>query len=722
VDQAGIIETSEFSRIGGNLKIDQIVTDRVKAGFSLNMGVTDRAGVISAASEGRNGRNGIITNITLFSPVQGRVRYSEAEYDENGLLISTRDGGVLNPKKLTETTENSNRAFNAYANVYAEVELAEGLNLRSTFGTNIWSYKGKYWASSELGWARDLGGVAILGQNQSTGWLNENTLSYNKKFGIHGFNAVVGYTAQAGRFESLTLRSQNFPVPNINIDALGSALEAQPNRTSATESGLRSYLGRLNYTLNDKYLFTLTARYDGSSKFAEGNKWGLFPSSAFAWRLGEEEFIKSIDAISSAKVRLSYGQSGNEQIPTDQSISSYGFNTYGFGGVGQQSGVALNRLDNPDLTWETTTQFDAGFELGLFNHRVYLNFDYYKKNTRDLLLAVPVPYSTGFETAFQNLGEVENKGVEFSVSTQNIAQKKFQWSTDFNISFNKNKVISLGDAEEFIVSSIGEHRNDFIVRVGESVGSYYGFEYDGLYNYSDFVEFEGMSNEEAAAVMADFDRGQDEWFTLKEGIPEQNGVSKYRPGIIKLKDLNNDGVIDLNDRTILGSAQPDHYGSVTNNFSYGPIDLSVFLTWSVGNEVYHNNLKRGLSTAIPFFNKYGPVRDRWTPENPDTDEWSIWGGADGGVGDNLQSYYIEDGSYLRVANITLGYVFPKTLLDKVGLGSARIYGGIDNLHVFTNYSGFDPDVSVGTNQLTPGLDWDAYPKMRTYRVGLNVGF
>jgi len=721
IDQQGIVNTSEFKRFGGNIKIDQKVSDKFKLGFNLNAGITDRGGIISAASEGRNGQNGVITNITLFTPVQGQIRYADATYDENGLLLSTRDGDVVNPKSLVDKTVNTNRTLNAFTNVYGEYQLAEGLTFRSSFGANINIFKGKAWFPSDFGWGRNVNGIAIIGTNQNSGWLNENTLSYVKKVGNHGFNAVLGYTTQYSQFETLRAESNDFPVPNINLDALGSALAAQTNRTNAGESGLRSYLGRVNYTLNEKYLFTVTGRYDGSSKFAKGKKYGLFPSAAFAWRLGEEKFIADVDAISSAKFRVSYGQSGNQSIPNDFSISSYGFANYGFGNTGQQSAVFLNRLDNPDLSWETTAQFDIGFELGLFKDRVYLNFDYYQKNTFDLLLAVPVPFTSGFRTSFQNLGEVENKGVELSISTRNITGKKFSWDTNFNISFNKNEVLNLGDAEEFLVSSIGEHRNDYIVRVGESIGSYYGFVNDGVYSYNDFVEFEGLGQAESEAIMADFDRAQDTWFTLKEGVPSKLGAARFRPGMIKLKDINGDGIVDPDDRTILGSSQPDHYGSVTNNFSYGPIDLSVFMTWSVGNEVYNNNLTRGMSTAIPFFNKYGVIRDRWSPTNTDTDVWGVWGEGDSGIGDDLQSYYIEDGSYLRIANLTLGYRFPKDLLQKVGIASARAYVGIDNIHVFTNYTGFDPDVSVGFNQLTPGLDWDAYPKMRTYRVGINVG-
>jgi len=722
VDQNGIIETSEFGRIGGNLKLDHKVSDRITTGLNLNMGVTNRGGIISAASEGRNGRNGVITNMTLFSPVQGRVRYPEAQYDENGILLSTRDGDVLNPKSQIKANENTNQAFNAFANVYGQIELMEGLTFRSSFGTNIYTSKRKSWASSELGWGRNVNGIGVIVQDQNLGWLNENTLSYDKKLNAnHRFNAVVGYTEQFGRYEFLRLESQNFPSPYINLDALGSAKQTQPNSSSASNSGLRSFLGRVNYTLSEKYLFTLTGRRDGSSKFAKGKKWSFFPSAAFAWRLGEENFIQSINAISSAKFRLSYGQSGNQGIPTDRSISSYDFSTFGFSD-GVSSAVALNRLDNPELTWETTTQADVGFEFGLFNDRVYFNFDYYKKNTKNLLLNVPIPYTSGFDVSFQNLGEVENKGVELSLSTQNVVGRKFKWSTEFNISFNNNTVLNLGDANEFIVSSIGEHQNDYIVQVGQPLGSYYGFVFDGIYHYDDFVEFDGMTADQAKAVMDEFNRNDEMWFTPKEGLALKQGVSRFRPGMIKLKDVNNDGVVDTEDRTVLGSVQPDHYGSITNNFSYGRFDLSVFLTWSVGNDVYHNNLKRGMATAIPFFNKYGMIRDRWTAENPDAEVWAIWGGGDSGLGDDLMSYYIEDGSYLRVANVTLGYNLPPSFLKKIRLKSVRIYGGIDNLHVFTNYRGFDPDVSVGTNPLTPGLDWDAYPRMRTYRAGLNVGF
>ncbi|MEM8525528.1 MAG: TonB-dependent receptor [Bacteroidota bacterium] len=722
IDQSGIVNNSNFSRLSGNLKVNQKINDKLRGGFNMNIGYTKNVGVITAASQSSNGQNGLITNVTLFTPVQGRVNVDDAEYDEDGILISTRDGDIVNPERLANDVTNTNNNINAFGNAFLEYSPLKGLAIRSSLGSNVNYFRARFFYPGTFGWGRNTNGRARIGSNQNLNWLNENTVSYNNTFGVSKINAVLGFTQQRSRFESLVSEAIDFAIPGVNLDNLAAANEVLPTRSNGTEWSLLSYIGRFNYTLNERYLFTVTARYDGSSRFAEGNKWGLFPSAAFAWRLGEEGFIQNIDAISSAKARASYGISGNHEIGLYRSLASYNLANYVADGA-RDPGLSINRLSNPDLTWETTAQLDVGFEFGLFKDRIYFNFDYYKKNTTDLLLEVPIPYTSGFNFAFKNIGEVENRGVELSLSTVNMKKGGFQWRTDFNISFNRNQVISLGpEAEEFTVSSIGAHRNDYIVRVGESLGSIYGFTWDGIYNYDDFVEFDGLDQVQREAIMADFDRGQDEWFTLKDGVPTKAGTSKYRPGMIRFSDLNGDGVIDVEDRSIIGNTQPDHFGGITNNFSYKGVDLSVFMTWSYGNDVYNNNVRRGTATAIPFFNKYGVIRDRWTPENPDTDMWSIWGGADGGSGDDTHSFFVEDGSYLRLSNVTLGYTFSKAKLKKARINSLRVYAAADNLHVWTKYTGFDPDVSVGRNQLTPGLDWDAYPRMRTVRAGLNIGF
>ncbi len=721
INQDGIVNNSNFKRYSGNLKIDQNITKRLKAGINLNMGFTRNTGVVTAASEARQGRNGVITNVTLFTPVQGRVRYSDGEYDADGVLISTRSNDVLNPEKQINEVVNKKNAINAFGNFYAEYQLAQNLSIRSSLGTNLWQDKGVFFWPGTFGWGRSTNGRAVVGSANNLGWVNENTLNYNTKVGIHKIDGVVGFTQQGSRFESFNTQIIDFAIPSLNLDNLGSGAQPLPSRSTSSEWGLYSFLGRANYVLSDKYIFTFTGRYDGSSRFAEGKQWGFFPSGAFAWRIGEENFIKSIDVISSAKARVSYGLSGNNQIGTFRSLSQLNVANYVTGST-LQPGISIGQLANRDLTWETTTQLDAGFELGLFNDRVYFNFDYYVKNTKDLLLAVPIPLTSGFDISFKNFGEVQNRGVELSLNTVNIKSKDFTWSTDFNISFNRNEVIDIGDAENIRFSSLGEHRDDYIVQVGQPLGSIYGFVWDGIYNYDDFVEFEGLSQAQREEVMADFVRGQETWFTLKEGVVQRGGTSKYRPGMIKFEDQNGDGIVDVDDRTILGNTQPIHFGGITNNFAYKNFDFSVLTTWSYGNKVYNNNMRRGTSTAIPFFNKYGVIRDRWTPSNPDTDIWGIWGDGDGGSGDITHSFFIEDGSYIRLSNITLGYSVPKSFLGTGSFKNIRIYGSVDNLHVFTNYRGFDPDVSVGFNQLTPGLDWDAYPKMRTFRVGVNAGF
>ncbi|WNJ20068.1 TonB-dependent receptor [Pontibacter sp. G13] len=719
VDQSGIVDKSRFQRLYGNMKLNQQINKKFKSGLNINMGYTKRNGVVTAAAESRT-RNGVLTNVLLFSPVQGVQRRPEAQYDENGLLIADRDGEVTNPEVLINNTTNVNNNMQAFGNAFLEFQPIKGLVFRSTFGGNISNYRGKAWYPGDFGWGRATNGRAIVGTNQNVGWLNENTLSYKTKLGDHGINAVVGFTQQGGTWESLRTTSIDFDIPGVNIDNLAAAKEVLPTNSTRTQWGLMSFLGRVNYTLLDRYLFTATARYDGSSKFAEGNKFGLFPSAAVAWRVSDEPFLESVKSLSNLKLRASYGLSGNQEIGLYRSLASYNLNNAYYAGS-IQPGLAPERLANPDLTWETTTQLDVGLELGLFKDRVQFTFDYYNKQTTDLLLEVPVPFTSGFSTTFENLGAVENKGLEFSLYTVNISQKEFLWTSNFNISFNQNKVLDLGDAEEFTVTAIGENRNDYIVRVGESIGAMYGFVADGIYNYDDFEEFNELSNEEAALLMDGFDRAS-ETFTPKEGVPLRAGISRFRPGVIKFKDLNGDGVIDTDDRTIIGNAMPKHFGGFSNNFSYKGFELSVFMNWSYGNDIYNNNRVRGMATAIPFFNKLGFIRDRWTPENPDTDIISIWGTGDGGADDINNTFYIEDGSYLRLSNITFAYNLPKNFLTRIGVKGCRLYVAGDNLHVWTNYTGYDPDVSVGNNQLTPGLDFDSYPRMRTYRMGASIQF
>jgi len=726
--QDGIVETSAFERLTLNMNVDQKIGERVNAGISLNIGNNRRAGVVSAASENANGRNGVITSAILFSPVQGLTRYNDAEYDENGRLVTLRSGDITNPFLLINGNTNDTREIQAFGNAFASYRITDDIKFKSSVRGNLYSSKGKSYFSERFGWGRTANGRAFSRSNLSEGITFEQQLSYNKNIGNDNFNAVLVYEQQQGSFETILSSSTGFNLPGVNLDNLFTAEETQATRSNQTSSSLKSFLGRANYNLDDKYLFTVSARYDGSSRFAEGAKWGFFPSAAVAWKIGNEDFLKESSVIDDWKIKASYGVTGNAQIGSFRSLAQAEYSSYILGGSNIAAGIATSSLSNPDLTWETTTQYDVGTTLSLFDYRLNVSLDIYNKDTRDLLLEVPLPSNSGYTFSFSNIGKVNNRGVELSIGGTVINKKDFSWSSNFNISFNKNEVQDLGDANEFFVRAFGDNQttNDYVVRVGESLGSVFGLEQNGLYQYSDFEEFNGLSEADAAAKLnADAEEQglafYDVIYTLKEGTVLTAGVTEYRPGLPKFEDVNGDGIVNSDDRQIIGNTLPEHFGGLTNNFKFKGVDLSVLTTWSYGNDIYNKNLKKGTSTAIPFYNKFGQVRDRWTPTNTDTDVPSTWGYGDSGTGNNALSEYLEDGSYIRIANVTLGYTFPKSLISKAGFRTARFYVAADNLHVFTNYSGYDPEVSVGNNQLTPGLDIDSYPRQRTFRVGLSFG-
>jgi hypothetical protein len=326
----------------------------------------------------------------------------------------------------------------------------------------------------------------------------------------------------------------------------------------------------------------------------------------------------------------------------------------------------------------------------------------------------------------------------------NIDKTNFKWTSNFNISFQKNKIVDMGRAKDFYITAIGDNqiRNDYVVRKGESLGSFYGLKQIGVYNYSDFVEFDGMTDAQAAEKMRtdliaqnakNNTPGNGWWtlyYTLKDGVQTSSFVPNklYRPGLPKFENQNpgtgegKDNNVNSDDRTIIGNALPKHFGGFTNNFSYKNFDLTVITSWTYGNQIYNKNLAKGTETAIPYINKYAMIKDRWTPEHPNTTIPGLWGNSGGGNTATAYSLFIEDGSFLRLANITMGYRFDNNLIKKVGVKSCRVYASIDNVFLWSKYSGYDPDVSVGSNQLTPGLDSDSYPRQRTFRFGINIGF
>jgi len=474
-------------------------------------------------------------------------------------------------------------------------------------------------------------------------------------------------------------------------------------RSSLTRFAFNSYFGRLNYSLKDRYLLTITGRVDGSSKFGTDNKYAFFPSAALAWRVSDEPFINNnISAISNLKLRTSYGVTGNSEIAAYSALGLLGSNYYYVFNNTRASGIGLNRLANPELKWEKTAQSDIGIELGLFDNRIALEADVYYRKTTDMLLSAPLPRTSGYDNITRNIGSMENKGLEISLNTINVKAGSFQWSTTFNVSMNKNKVLSLATPADIFSGNPGFVNNTGVIRVGESVGSFYGLVRLGTW---------GTDEADEAAKFTSYRSSQ-----------------PILPGDLKYKDMNGDYVINDADRVIIGNNNPDAWGSFINNFRYGNFDLMIDLQYSYGNDVL-NMTKHSAEDRVSIANSYTSVLNAWTPTNQNTSVAAIRDTRAGYV-TNVDSHWVEDGSFLRGRNILLGYTFPTPMVERIKLDRLRIYASVQNFFLSTKFSGNDPEVvsvsyagggSSTTNYFSQGQTFFDYPKPTVYMLGLSIG-
>jgi TonB-linked SusC/RagA family outer membrane protein len=457
-----------------------------------------------------------------------------------------------------------------------------------------------------------------------------------------------------------------------------------------------SYLGRAQYSLNDKYLFTMTGRVDASSKFGENNKYSFFPSGAVAWRIINEPFMENVAILSDLKLRSSIGIIGNQAIQPYQSLPLVGPQGEGVfnNGTGYTFYISSqpSSYNNPDLKWETTRQFDIGLDAAFFDNRLSFAFDYYQKYTYDLLLSTPISSTTGFEVTTMNIGNVENRGFDVEVTSINTAASSpVQWNTSFNFSRNRNEVTTLATDTDVNLGS------GLILREGQPIGTFYGYQFEGIFQ-----------SDEEAAESAVF-------------VTQQSGPNQAKAGDRKYKDVVEDGVINEADRTILGNAQPDFTWGLNNNIGYKNFTLSFFIQGSHGNEMANLN-----SSSLEDFRGLNNVSadaalNRWTPDNPSNRYPRALANRAVDVG-TFSSTMVEDASYVRLKNITLGYNLPGSLLQKVSVRSIRVYVSASNLVTFTDYSGFDPEgSSFGTTTAYPGVDQGRYPLTKTYLLGLNIG-
>jgi TonB-linked SusC/RagA family outer membrane protein len=715
-NDAVIINTGS-NRYQGRLSVDQTLSKKFRTGVSLNYSANSYFGTDASIT---NRDQASVTSYLLYNTLGYRPVTGRTDFSEDDLLGSLIDSDIntnndyrVNP--ILSTNNEYNKTWNntLFANAYVTYNITKGLTFKTTGTVNVNDANREFFYNSFTAQGNPANPGNTKGQwggKQSTDryiWSNENTLNYKKKLGTdHNIDALVGFSAQKTNMKTAGFTSINVGNELLGINGLASGTPfALVN--SAAENTLLSYLGRINYDYKSKYLLTVSARADGSSKFSANNKWGYFPSGALAWKLSSEPFMKNVKVISDAKLRVSYGLVGNNRVddyPYQDQLTQAVDASYSWNNASPTLGTLISRLGNEDLTWETSKQLDLGLDLSFFKRRVEMIVDVYRKDTRDLLLNAAMPKFTGFSTAYKNIGAIRNQGLELTLNTINIKKENFSWETNFNISFNQNKVLALsGETNRLETIQWNQAYTNsplYITEVGQPAGQFLGYIWEGNYQYADF-------DETAPGV-----------YLLKSAVPTNgNTRASIKPGDIKYRDLNGDGTVDDKDKTIIGRGTPIHTGGLSNIFRYKGFDLNVFFQWSYGNDLINANRLMFEGTSLNLLNQFATYTNRWTPENQNNDQYRTNGYGPTG---RYSTKVIEDGSYLRLKTLSIGYNIPAKFLSKYKVKNVGLTMAAQNLFTWTNYTGFDPEVSTRNSVLTPGFDYSAYPNARTVVFGINV--
>ena len=691
--QDGIIIGSDYKRGTLRFNLDSKVSDKIKMGLSSQISYESQLQANVNTTGGSGG--GTLLDALLSSPVT-------PVYDSTGAFTFANGPQpyailVGNPVAAATLNSDKNKNTRIFANVFGEYEPIKGLKLRTSFGGEYRNFRNDVFRPANTYLGAQQNGYAQIVTNNNYNWLNENTITYDKNFGGgHVINAVAGITYQEWRNASVTATSTGLSTNNLGTDNLAIGTAAAASNTN--QNSLASFLGRLNYRLFDKYLFTFTFRADGSSRFGENNKWGYFPSGAIAWRVKEENFLRDIDAISDLKLRVSYGSTGNQEIGSYLSQKQYTANSYVLNRT-RVSGFSPANLPNAGLSWEPTKTLDAGFDLNIFGNRVQITADYYNKKTEKLLFQVALPSTSGFGAMTQNIAKVQNQGVELAINTVNIDRKSVKWSTSFNISANRNKILDLGNVPFQYTGNVssnlfpGGGRFYSILQVGQPNGEFYFYVLDGI------------------------------WQSTAD-ITKSGTKQNVKPGDPIYRDLNGDSALDAtNDRTIIGHALPKFTYGFTSNLTVGRFNLFVLIQGVQGVDILNEN-KIEMENGVPYANKFAYVAgESWRGEGTTNKLPAVWSTYRRNLG--VTSDLIENGSYLRFKTITLSYDLPLPKLTPV-FKSASVYATGQNLITITDYSGYDPEVnSYGNstgNYTSLNVDYNPYPNIKTYTMGLRLGF
>jgi TonB-linked SusC/RagA family outer membrane protein len=699
-DQTGIIKNTDFEKIGVRVNIDTKISKSFNIGLNASGSSADQKGLTNYGALTLGGRPSGPFDLALrTSPLVsvyntgGSFNYSNP-YETSDLRYGTF---TVNPISDITNTQAITKLTNVMGNFYANYTIVPSLVAKVIVGADLNSTKQNFYAPSTSAVGLLVNGLGSVGFKNYNTWQSEFTLNYNKTFGDHSVDALVGYTTEKTTSEYATATSTNYSNESLTYNDLAAGSSYGAPTSGGTESVLNSYIARVNYSFKERYNLTATFRADGSSRFAENNKWGYFPSLGLSWNINQEPFFKS-KTINNFKLRVSGGTVGNQEIGDYQYLATYAASSYSFGNT-LVTAYTQSNAANPNLKWETTREYNVGTDLGLWNDRLSFVLDVYSKNTYNLLVAVPVAATTGFSTELKNVGNVSNKGIEFAVNGVILKSKNVNWTVGANIAHNVNKVTSLGTDVNYFLPAFSATNSSvplsaispLIVKVGQPLGSFYGYQFAGVVQKGDDLSKVPVPS----------------WFS-----------GPVQPGDPKYVDQDGDGEISDADKVVLGNSQPHFTYGFSTTFNYQNFDVSVLFQGSQGNKLY-NALRQNLETTSISYNSAAIVADRWTPTNPSATvpravETSYV---------NLDSRYIEDASFLKLKNLMIGYTFPFKITQNKN-SKLRIFIAAQNLLTITKYKGFDPEASRyggdESNALYQGIDLAAYPSSRGFNIGAGI--
>ncbi len=691
--QEGIIPQSSFDRYNLMLNLNSQLTEKLNLDLRVAPTITENQRQPGSAPYFAR-PPGVVYSGLVHSP-------TVKPFNEDGTINQTNNqshlgGGTTsssNPLAIIEAIDDKLFQFQTRASLGLSYDINQDFTFKTFGGTYINLYNRDFYRANSLLFREATEGESYAQASSSTevNWVWENTLNWEKEFGVHYFNAIGGYTAQKNNVSIKQVQADNFPDDLVTTISGGQVFAG----SSAIEQwSLVSALFRMNYSYDDKYLFTGTFRSDKSSRFGNNNQTGYFPSFSLGWRLNEENFLQSVESISELKLRFSWGETGNFEIPNYGAIGLLSPDNYNING-NEINGLVQSTISNPELTWEKSVQTNIGLELGLLDNRLFLVADYYNTITSDLLLNVGISAVSGFQTVLQNVGEVKNEGFEIALKSRNFVGD-FKWETDLNFSTNRNEVLSLNQNNDPIFS-VGQAGIRHITRVGDPIGSYFGYAVDGIYqNQQDIAN-----------------------------SPVDTQAPRPAPGDLKFKDVDGDGRITPNDRTAIGSYFPDFIWGINNNFSFKGVDFSFLIQGVQGNEIL-NLTGRHLLNGEANFNSYAAFNERWRSEaDPGNGKIPRADRLTGNHGNNQRpsSFQVEDGSFFRLRNLTLGYTLPSKEIFGSSIKRLRFFTTGTNLFTKTDYLGYNPEVSASPNSsLTPGEDYGTYPLIMSITFGLNLTF